>query len=75
LKAGNVFETSLREIWEHSELFKDLRNFRKYGGKCGICKYLGVCGGCRARAYAVYDNYLAEEPFCSFIPKSSNIGG
>ena len=68
LAAGNVFETPIKEIWEGSGLFKDLRNFRSYEGKCGVCKYLGVCGGCRARAYAVTGSYLAEEPFCNYIP-------
>lgn len=66
--AGNIFEKSLKDIWDNSPLFKDLRNFKDYEGKCGVCKYLGVCGGCRARAYAVSDSYMAEEPFCDYIP-------
>lgn len=66
--AGNVFEKSLKEIWETSPLFEDLRDFRRYEGKCGVCKYLKVCGGCRARAYAVTGSYLSEEPFCNYIP-------
>lgn len=66
--AGNIFEKSLRDIWDNSTLFKDLRNFKDYEGKCGVCKYLGVCGGCRARSYAVTDSYMAEEPFCDYIP-------
>ena len=37
-------------------------------GKCGYCNYRFVCGGCRARAYAVTGNYMAEEPFCSYVP-------
>lgn len=68
LSAGNVFDEPLKNIWEDSKLFKDLRDFKKYDGKCGVCKYLGVCGGCRARAYAVTGDYMAEEPFCSYIP-------
>ena len=28
----------------------------------------GICGGCRARAYAATGSYLAEEPFCSYQP-------
>lgn len=66
--AGNVFEKSLKEIWDNSPLFEDLRDFRRYEGKCGVCKYLKVCGGCRARAYAVTGSYLSEEPFCNYIP-------
>jgi heme b synthase len=66
--AGNIREQSFREIWEESELFRDLRDFKKYKGKCGSCEYINVCGGCRARAYSVYGDYLEEEPFCSYVP-------
>lgn len=72
VSAGNVFEKPLKEIWEHSDLFNDLRDFRKYEGKCGVCKYIGVCGGCRARSYAVTGSYLAEEPYCEYIPANYN---
>lgn len=66
--AGNIREKSFKEIWEHSELFEDLRDFKKYKGRCGSCEYVNVCGGCRARAYSVYGDYLEEEPFCSHVP-------
>lgn len=66
--AGNVKETPFREIWEKSSLFKELRDFGSYKGKCGRCEFLPVCGGCRARAEAVHGDYMAEEPFCSHVP-------
>jgi len=69
LPAGNVREKSFKEIWENSDLFKDLRDFKKYKGRCGSCEFVNVCGGCRARAYSVYGDYLEEEPFCSYRPK------
>lgn len=69
LPAGNVREKSFKEIWENSDLFKDLRDFKKYKGRCGSCEFVNVCGGCRARAYSVYGDYLEEEPFCSHRPK------
>jgi len=69
LPAGNVREKSFKEIWENSDLFKDLRDFKKYKGRCGSCEFVNVCGGCRARAYSVYGDYLEEEPFCSHVPK------
>jgi len=34
-----------------------------------VCEYIGVCGGCRARADAIYGDYLEEEPFCGYIPR------
>ncbi len=71
--AGNLREKSFMEIWENSELFKELRDFKKYKGKCGLCEYISVCGGCRARAYSIYGDYLEEEPFCSYIPKKHRL--
>ncbi len=66
--AGNLKEKSFKEIWEDSELFRSLRDFKSYKGRCGECEYISVCGGCRARADAVYGDYLAEEPFCNYVP-------
>lgn len=64
VSAGNVRERSFREIWDSSPLFLKLRDFRNYQGVCGSCGYLRVCGGCRARAYAVTGDDLAAEPYC-----------
>ncbi len=69
LAAGNIRETSIREIWDNSRLFQELRDFSSYKGRCGVCEYNRVCGGCRARAYAVSGDYLEEEPFCSYQPR------
>ncbi|HET97144.1 MAG TPA: radical SAM protein [Desulfurivibrio alkaliphilus] len=68
LPAGNLKEQSFKDIWENSKLFQEMRDFKGYKGRCGSCEYVNVCGGCRARAYAVTGDYLAEEPFCSYIP-------
>jgi len=67
--AGNIKQSDFKEIWEESELFLELRDFKSYKGSCGSCEYVNVCGGCRARSYAMTGDYLAEEPFCSYIPK------
>ena len=66
--AGNVKTTPFREIWENSEIFKNLRDFKAYKGKCGECEFINVCGGCRARADAVHGDYMEEEPFCNYVP-------
>jgi len=66
--AGNVKSAPFREIWENSEIFRDLRAFGDYKGKCGVCEFINVCGGCRARADAVHGDYMAEEPFCNYVP-------
>ncbi len=68
VKAGNVKEQSFKEIWNHSKLFQDLRDLDLLKGKCGACEFKAVCGGCRARAYEATGDYLAEEPYCVYIP-------
>lgn len=70
VKAGNVRKKPFPEIWKNSELFLDLRNYAKLKGKCKDCEYKVVCGGCRARAYEKFGDYLAEEPYCVYIPKT-----
>ena len=67
--AGNVRNQSFKDIWENSELFKSLRDFKSYKGSCGSCEYINVCGGCRARSYSMTGDYLAEEPFCNYTPR------
>ncbi|WP_075981463.1 TIGR04053 family radical SAM/SPASM domain-containing protein [Bacillus massilinigeriensis] len=69
LKAGNVKETPLAEIYRESPIFKSLRNPDMYKGKCGKCEFRYVCGGSRSRAYAMTGDYLESEPFCVYIPK------
>jgi AdoMet-dependent heme synthase len=68
LNCGNVRENSFQEIWASSEIFRNLRNFDAYEGKCGRCEFRKVCGGCRARAYEISGNYMAEEPYCVYEP-------
>jgi heme b synthase len=68
LNCGNVKETLFQEIWANSEIFQQLRNTDSYKGKCGRCEFRKVCGGCRARAYEVSGEYMAEEPYCIYEP-------
>lgn len=70
LKAGNVREQPLAEIYRHSPIFQALRNPSLYKGKCGVCEFQHVCGGSRSRAYAMTGDYLESEPFCTYIPKA-----
>jgi len=65
---GDITKKSFKDVWENSEVFNELRNFKNLKGKCGICEYTNVCGGCRARAYEATGDYLAEEPLCTYIP-------
>jgi len=62
--AGNVLEKPFKELWYESELLKELRDPKRYGGVCGICPHLEVCGGCRVRAYYGVDNHMGQDPIC-----------
>ena len=53
VEAGHVRATSFQQIWQHSPLFDELRNPNALSGKCGLCEFKKVCGGCRARAYGM----------------------
>ncbi len=68
LKAGNVREQTLTEIYRYSRLFTDLRDRSLLKGKCGACEYREVCGGSRARAFALTGDYLASDPSCAYVP-------
>ena len=68
VKCGNVLEDKLSEIWYNNQNLAQMRNSGGLEGKCGICGYRQVCGGCRGRAYAATGNFMAEEPFCAYIP-------
>ncbi|MDX8364508.1 TIGR04053 family radical SAM/SPASM domain-containing protein [Cytobacillus sp. IB215665] len=70
VKAGNIREKTLADIYRNSPIFKDLRNSDKFKGKCGVCEFRFVCGGSRARSYAVTGDFLESEPFCVYIPKA-----
>ena len=61
-----------KKIWETSPVFIEMRNIDEYHGRCGYCEYRKVCGGCRARAYAITGDYLDEEPYCIYQPKIKN---
>lgn len=66
VNAGDLRTQPFAEVWANSAVFAKLRDPRLLGGACGSCHYKGVCGGCRARAYAETGDYLAEEPDCVY---------
>lgn len=68
VEAGNVRTQPFSQIWADSTLFNDLRNLSNIKGKCGVCEYKRICGGCRARAYEATGDYLEAEPYCVYRP-------
>jgi radical SAM protein with 4Fe4S-binding SPASM domain len=67
LSSGDVRAEGVQKIWEDSPVFNQLRDLSSYRGKCGGCRYLKICGGCRARAFELHGDFLHEEPYCSFV--------
>ena len=68
LAGGNVRTSDVVEVYRSSPMFRELRDRSQLKGKCGVCEYRDVCGGSRARAYAVTGDYMESEPFCTHIP-------
>lgn len=69
ISAGNVRRDSLVDIYRNSSLFRILRDPGQRQGKCSYCEFCKVCGGSRARAYALAGDYLAEDPRCAYQPE------
>lgn len=67
--AGNVRKASVADIYRNSELLKQLRDTANLNGKCGDCEFKEVCGGSRARAYAVKGDLFTEDPSCAYRPR------
>ena len=68
--AGDLRKQIFSAIWEDSVVFNELRDTNNLKGKCGCCEFRNICMGCRARAFAATGDYLDEEPFCIYQPKS-----
>jgi radical SAM protein with 4Fe4S-binding SPASM domain len=66
--AGNLRSSPLADLWTSSGLFTDIRRRSSLGGRCGACEMNGHCGGCRARAYGMAGDLMAEDPLCTHTP-------
>lgn len=71
VSAGNVRKHSLADLYRNSPLFTSLRDTAILKGKCGVCEFREICGGSRARSYAVAGDMFAEEPCCVYVPKKA----
>jgi len=72
IKLGNIREKSFKDIWFNSEVFKSLRDFNALKGKCGVCEYRAVCGGCRARAYGLSSDFI---DYCGDLHEPAELKG
>ncbi len=72
LRCGQFPQDSVVDVYQKHPAFLALRDPDRFGGRCGICEYRHVCGGSRARAYAVTGDYLASEPDCVYVPRAES---
>jgi len=72
LCCGRVPRDNVVDVYQNHPTFRTLRDPDQFKGICGVCEYRHVCGGSRARAYAVTGDPLAAEPDCVYVPGSGN---
>jgi radical SAM protein with 4Fe4S-binding SPASM domain len=73
MKLGNIRQKSLTQVWEEmkkSPYFSSFRDRSVLKGKCGVCEYREICGGCRNRAYAYTGDIYESDPACAYVPES-----
>ena len=75
ISVGNVRTSHLVDIYRNTPIFQELRDPCLLKGKCGVCPFNQVCGGCRARAYAMTGDYLQSDPICVFQPQEVPVAG
>jgi radical SAM protein with 4Fe4S-binding SPASM domain len=72
--AGSVREAGgFTAVWQDSKVLLALRDPARLGGRCGVCEFQDLCGGCRCRAQAAFGDYLAEDPACTYQPTGQPI--
>jgi radical SAM protein with 4Fe4S-binding SPASM domain len=70
ISAGNIRRESIVDIYRNSPLFRECRDYTKLKGKCGVCEFRQICGGSRARAFAITGDYMESEPYCVYTPRN-----
>jgi radical SAM protein with 4Fe4S-binding SPASM domain len=64
IPVGDLRSESFIDIWKNAEVMQSLRERHDLKEHCGSCDYRNVCGGCRARAYAYFNDIKAPDIGC-----------
>lgn len=72
IDCGNIKQMPLADIWNNNTDLARMRDPQQLKGKCGVCGYRTVCGGCRARAFAATGDYMQAEPMCTYEPPTKH---
>jgi len=70
LGCGRFPRDNVVGVYQNHPTFRMLRDPDQLQGVCAFCEYHFVCGGSRARAYAVTGDPMAAEPDCTYVPGS-----
>ncbi len=71
IDCGRFPRDSVIDVYRDHPVFQGLRDPDRLEGKCGQCEYRSICGGSRARAYALTRNPYASEPDCIYEPQQT----
>jgi radical SAM protein with 4Fe4S-binding SPASM domain len=72
-RIANIKNKPIKDIWkemQESSFFKKVKDKKNLKGKCGICEYKELCGGCRSAALFYTGDILGSDPRCVYVPKS-----
>jgi radical SAM protein with 4Fe4S-binding SPASM domain len=65
IKVGSIKEEKIGDLIKNQKVTEKFYNIRfNLEGKCKSCKYLNVCGGCRASALSFTGNIQGSDPVC-----------
>lgn len=70
---GRFPQDSVVDVYQNHRIFRSLRDPEQFQGKCSVCEYRCICGGSRARAFAVTGDPLESEPDCVYIPRGEPV--
>jgi len=70
IDCGRFPRDSVVETYQNHPTFQAMRRPENFHGKCGVCEFNEICGGSRARAYAVTGDPLGSEPDCVYEPQA-----
>lgn len=70
LLCGRFPRDSVVDVYQNHPTFLALRDPSRFKGRCGVCEYRQICGGSRARAYALTGDFLETDPDCVYVPRA-----
>ncbi len=69
---GNIFETTMEDVYYNHEVFKNLRK-NQIPKECICCEFAYLCrGGARCQSYAEYGDFNKADPACPLIKNKGN---